>query len=982
MRILLKIIDPFWKEIDLKDPTSQYGSSWLGIRALAWLYFIQLGMKRLLSELSMKTASDADDMWWQIGGTILGGIIGAILLDKWRSTFAEKRNSLKKLLILSTILFVIGYVACLIFTEIYIINVGHLCIGLGWACGIGGAILWCCEYLPSYLRTSAALYIGSMGFLGAGLVSFGIYFFKKEPYLNYFNYIEYGLILMGIGGLIWTCANLPKDSKLSFVFQQKKQINNFNEIDKLRLWLQKFKQRSYLAAVLISLFLASSVQYTAFFFEHIEKHSLLYSNNENLPDIKNALFGLRYISFVFGALLVIRFSWYWKKIKFLYRQRISILATFQFIQFIVFLVYVLWYHVEWWLYVLTVVTGVCSVIWILSLLVISEHFSMKERVFWLLFAPNAYRAIVDTILNIRFFSDDYLSSFAFTFTSDKTFELYSWGLIFMFMGFIFSLFFKNRFERNPSYIDDESKISDASIRNIIYTAAEKYKDKSDRDYLDITNEKIGAHLINILQQQIYFSTIYLENDKNTNNPLKFINNPNTFEVYATANIIEEQNSNNTFNLITKLVQDHTNISIINQLKKEKKEGGVIWFSPKQRNYELEGYEKYETINLNKKVEQIDNNILKELSSSLNLENSEIIHKFEQAIKKCYPLIKPKSEDYYRLVLYLILRADVENYKYGEYYLHFILPYTPNSQVSLVLKTSEQFTAKRLEELRSLISFVENVVVQRRQFQKEIERQIQLNNELYIDSEHNRKTELYTINRLIEALDTYEVNPNPTPQYQEKRSQLLNITTHLYKTAELNSAIERYRRSSKEHPLDIDLEELNLSDLMKDIWQVIKKSSPSLRFSEREHKERVKEFLNTPDNLPQLSPFWVKNVAKDILQIILVQLIKNAFENTDEDRPIVKISFNRSTKEIIIMNTIPSYRIDEMKVGDFTFPPPPDTHPTATGIGLRTAKNYLSFFYESYQQAWEMKAEIEQQSDINEFKLSIIIPSECIQDNHK
>lgn len=754
----------FWKEV--RTNNRQYKASWKGINVLAILYFIQLSSYRLIGLYGFSDAAEkVDSQWIQIIGSLVGAIGGAVWLYWYRNKYSKKRNSIKILLRLSLLSFIIG-VMLLLSTYLIkgdttlILYLGQFFFGAGWACGIGGSILWCCEFLSPYLRTLGALFIGCAGFGGAGLIAFFQSFIKFDFYtIGIFTLIYLTLSF-------WVFKSLPRDAKLTHAFYHTLPLETISFLKVLgkKGWL-KFKNLNYLGIVIISLFLATSVQYSVFFLQNIEKMSgpskvgftyeevnlveelLVYQdslekknqlqviknkqelvNNNKQLEIKPRLFVVRYFGFFLGAYLIFYLNWLWKKGNRFFRSRILTLATLQFLQFLTFCIpLIIWSFDSLFkadflgysslLYGIAFLSGVCAPIWILSLLAIAEQFSLKARVFWIIVAPTAYRGIVSAILLFRTEASD-----SVIYSGDKTFGVLMWGAIFTFIGFTFSLLLKERFEKDPSPIKDDDVISNASIRNTILHPPSDTERKNE-SYLAFANEALGNHFIEVLKTQMYFSSIYIRGN-NTVKSLNFIQNPNTFNAFNHGS-----NSNKdeylALQLISDLIEKEALIGLINELEiarandNAKINGAVLWHAPKPYSFPLKDYENYRIINIEDQMTLST----EDLQALVNVLEQPYETRVEQQQKQVYfrdfakKMAKGNTRHQKEILLYLILRADVERFKYGHYFLHIILPYTLDNQVSLVLKTSERFISKRLEELRSLISFVENVVVQKKRLIK-------------------------------------------------------------------------------------------------------------------------------------------------------------------------------------------------------------------------------------------------------------------------
>ena len=700
----------FWKEVQTNN--RQYKASWKGIYVLAILYFIQLSSYRLIGLYGLSNAAEKiDSQWMQIFGSLVGAIGGVVWLYWYRNKYSKKRNSIKILLRLSLISFIIGVTLIL---STYLIKgdtpptlllfLGQFFFGAGWACGIGASILWCCEFLSPYLRTLGALFIGCAGFGGAGLIAIFQYFIK----FDYYTIGIFALVYLSLS--FWVFKYLPRDAKLTHAFQHTLQIENTSFLKVLwkKGWL-KFKNLSYLGVVIISLLLATSVQYSVFFLQNIEKMSgpskvgftytevkinslnhlaftknflekrketqesvtkqALKNNNEQFK-IKPVLFVIRYFSFFLGACLIFYLNWLWRTGNPFFRNRLFTLASLQFLQFLIFCIpLIIWSFDSLFkekflgyptlLYGIAFLSGICAPIWILSLLAIAEQFSFKARVFWIIVAPTAYRGIVSAILLFRT-----EASQSAIYSGDKTFGVLMWGTIFTFIGFTFSLLLKERFEKDPSPIKDEDVISNASIRNTILHPPPD-KERKNESYLAFANEALGKHFLQVLKTQMYFSSIYTRENNNVK-PISFTQNPNTFNAFN-QNVSKRKAEHLALQLISDLLEQDDLIGFINELEIARANdnaqinGSILWYAPKPYSFPLKDYENYRVINLDDKITLST----EDLQTLVNALEQPYETEAEQHIKQAYfrdfakKMVQGNTIKQKEILFYLILRADVE-----------------------------------------------------------------------------------------------------------------------------------------------------------------------------------------------------------------------------------------------------------------------------------------------------------------------------------
>lgn len=1022
---LIKVFDSAWGELPDQDNDTRLYLN--GIMALAAYYLFQMILYRLTSGMSSFFLKPDGNVWaWaqvsQAFGTLVGGIVGPILLWRQRKKNYYRFNSLRRIINLSTLFLVAGTLLQLYWFQQsihpYILYLARVLFGAGFACGIGCAILWICEYLPPHLRTSGAMFIGGIGFAGAAVTEFFLKICQQNDEITI--YMQAASILLPL--LLLTLLPfklLPKDSNLNLIYDSEVQARNKeNPADTSNLHsIEKTKlSQNLVRTIVYSLLLGISVQFFAFFTNNagrinsppgyeqkdlnpntIENYAatgsgvVLDNKSEKSGDLNSFL---RYIGMAIMCIVIARFSnWKWAlnisipccryMVAFsLYRKRTTPLALLLFLQFVFMLVVSGWW-VNWYglynslasNYLISLLSGILGSTWILSILTVAEQFNLKMRPWFVLLAPNVYRCLVDGVLLSRTWVNNGDSKFG----SQVTLAIFLWGIVFTFTNWLASLGMKENFEGDALYLPDEEKLSDTGIREHIQ---EIPKENGQEEFLKSAGFHLTKHFSTILKEHYYGSGIYLM-DSQKPNIIKIHFNENGSRVYSRPS--SEAHEGNwhvphlaSVDLIEQGYHESFARAIFNDTKTR---GGVLWLSG--RPYILGEYmaERYTVVDL-QDVKIPEGNEKKKCIAFFNTCEWEetAIQKARLLFRNIQPEIaedlKKKNpenglwafeKDKKMLALFALFRVDAERYIPGHYFLHIIKPYTTECDLALMLKTAVPLSSKRLEELRALITFIE-LEMEKREQARTI---IRLSNE----EDHNRKVEIGWLKKQVRALASWEAwKEKPQPDFfGPKVKAITSVLDHLYELSRFNAHLLRAENIPEKIPIqEFEPGQINLNIMIDDIWTKIKESSEYIRFSNNQHLKAFNAFGENTPSLWTIAPsVWLHDLVETPLRVVLFELIKNAAEKTNPDHLSISIQAHLSEPgkgmKLYIENSVtPGVYIDTSL---FSL----DNSPILRGkAGIRSIKRYLNYFRKNGQD-WNLSAQKTETS----ITVTVHIPEVCL-----
>ena len=1051
------VIDATWGELDISNEENRMyvqGVVWLGL-----YYALQLFLYRLPLEATAYFSQLQNDVqyqkeleqtlyftqFFQLAGAIIGALAGAVLLIVHRRKNWKDFNSIRLVLNISAALTCIGVALSILLFEANLninyyrfgMTIARFLFGLGWACGIGCAVIWVCEYLPPHLRLSGAMFIGIMGFSGAAILELGAAIVYQCPTDKIFLDI-----LLAIGAIIALLSlvisrKLPKDSKLNYSYEN---LDDEKKMEsKLKRLLWKFHyDKNYKRAVVFCLLIGCTVQYSAFF---IKTYPQLACNNMKMDlNVKGAdkkhyaklekackcsifpihpfklqkvqhwvdtsLFGIRgikpllqfyrYLGMILGSILIIflgglpTFSFAGRTItnaRF-FRQKATLLSYILAIKLLVmlgvFFVWLYYYNVLYDTLLFSIVAsftlGLFSASWVLCILIVAEQFSLIDRIWWVLLAPNAYR--VSEFILMWYTGDVEI------YGSNKASAILILGVIFIVIALLSSMGLNNNFEGDPLYLSSDQPLSDSNFTNKLNQIAKSHNNSE--SFLANTNLILWDHLQKKLREHYFYSSIYTINAKGHLSCFGSKENDIAFKIYGKSG--EDVKSWTTpqqlsLALTEKEVQENLILKIL-QSKSSNNRGGLFWFSG--RNFDIKPYRylNYSIIDLRMvKVENLNRHKAVLNNSTWNSPDQaqKLIEYFSNV--KCEwqkstrtgesPLLKDSSEKL--IQSFALFRIDAERYIPERYFLHIIKPHTDDCQLALMLKTAVPLSSQRLEELRTIITFIEleqknieltsmtnHLVLLKMDQEKTIAR-------LSREEEHNRKAEMGWLKQKVQALAAWDIWPNQTKEFKHIHGVCMEVIDHLCETTAFNSYLLRWEAEGDIVSPEYEPSDFELTTTIEDIWIKIKSVSDFLRFPLNRHRTLFEQYAARNELFGNRQSICLKNVPSVPLKIIFFELLKNAAEKSNQDRPNVVVYFNflenQKGLNVHIENSInPGVPIDH-KQFDIN-------EPDHSGrAGIRSVKRYLRYINDKYKYNWSIKTE----STDTHFTLTLHIPQECILD---
>ncbi|MFN4080801.1 MAG: hypothetical protein ACK4NS_07855, partial [Saprospiraceae bacterium] len=431
LRLLLYQLDKSWKDPVVHVESDRRDED--GLIALSMYYFLQIFLYQIASDsIELIDGISGDDkkniQYIQILGTVIGAAIGAMILLRRRSNKSEERDSIRILLQMYAIPLALSALALSakpwlgleLEVALWVAYAAKFFFGIGWSVGIGCIIIWVCEYLPQFLRTSGAVFVGCVGFLGGALancISFLLLGNEK-------NWMPVASFLICIGFLsLW--RRLPDDSQLNYAYKHRSYHNEHRPLD-FKSWfyggIKKLirslvHDRTYRKLVVYSLIIGMGVQYYVKFVYYLDKMpreamigpvspqefpkitfdiltnqfwSLKVGEYKGLPQFFKMI---RYAGMIFGGIILLNLSWWYAQGRnWLFNKRLPLITTVLIIQLILLLTIwhtqpkEVWINAFWALAI-----GVTCGVWPLCILAVAEQFSLRDRPIWVILAPNAYR---------------------------------------------------------------------------------------------------------------------------------------------------------------------------------------------------------------------------------------------------------------------------------------------------------------------------------------------------------------------------------------------------------------------------------------------------------------------------------------------------------------------------------------------------------------------------------------------------------------
>lgn len=1007
---ILKVFDPEWGKAYMHTPEMKQCRD--GIRWLAVYYFIQIMLFRLSADVNvyftdlLKVDSvrfaqfskiDFYSQYFQILGTILGAIIGYIYFDRQRRNQWAKRESLRKLMNISFGVYTVGMLSSVLYyyfahknqvqydyfwtCTLYV----NRCIwGLGWACGIGAAILWVCEYLPPFLRTSGGLFIGFSGFLGGGIAGITVYFLPLRSTFT-FNTLLLFLLATAVVGLVVLWNKLPKDSSLNYIYSpENDETGHPVNTQKTGTFFEEFQRhrKSFanwvtsipkMKIVIPCLIVGATVQFFSYIvrvshtkiYAHAlrdditlvdskeKKHSdfdvlISYDMNNAINALLNSAYpkpridpqnskslfnsirdtgpmrigllaGTRYLGMCVGMYLFAR--WTLRRKNAVFRKRI--LPTLRVLrwQFAFLLLWLLVWRYGFNFYdscvgaiLFALLCGIVGCTWIPALLATAEQFSLRDRPFWVLLAPDFYR-MADLILITR-------TGNAVHYSGNTTVAIFLWGLIFVTFAIFAILQMEDNFESDPVYLASDQSLSTNVIRQNIRDI--ENKDVPAKEYI----EQIAPMLIDefkketVLGAQIYTANLQYKTQKGWEYAAFKMLNQRAYQVYRR----NESSSNlpDPHLISNKLIKEGVFASVTEAIASEKNKNiliGLIWYSeidypqyPDEPNYLSLNLSSIQVNNLDQCINQ-----LRGFKSDEQLEEMVAYFRNIEVAAESYTMIKnlglfghkedaERDELNKRLVKTLaFFRVDAALHASGRYFITIIRPYSNNPEVMMVIKTVVPLNKRRLDDLRSLTTFIESgkksiemQISKREEIKKEQEiAEVKIKAARLEEGEKIRAQETHSLKHTLSYLKKESDNPKtlarellPTIQFV---SDVINFNLAIHQASDGKA----WTQNMKEI---FGIKAVSIRDSIMEVVRELSGSIQEITFSQNAHRDAIRAYLEGV--LGGTVSIFEDNALLDLKvyvipvgwRIILTDLLKNALKYSDDETPEVKIGFHQVNDE--------------------------------------------------------------------------------------
>ncbi|NUN09708.1 MAG: ATP-binding protein [Ignavibacteriaceae bacterium] len=226
-------------------------------------------------------------------------------------------------------------------------------------------------------------------------------------------------------------------------------------------------------------------------------------------------------------------------------------------------------------------------------------------------------------------------------------------------------------------------------------------------------------------------------------------------------------------------------------------------------------------------------------------------------------------------------------------------------------------------------------------------------ELIVDEmAHTFNTDIFLAQSFLLKL---EASPNRTKAFN-----------HLKHLRDLNDLIMWYLKRKDFIRKDEEIVKIDIAEAYQTQLNTVKEGITTLRLSVREHQQKLAEL--TPEFA--LSGNCVVRATvhlKDVFDLILKDLLRNAFKNTDEENPMVTVSLKEEPTEvelIITNNRLMPVEFKQWFVGDANIEPEISK---SSKVGLRILKKWLTLLRIDYN--------VELDAEKNQTAVYLYIPKE-------
>ena len=268
------------------------------------------------------------------------------------------------------------------------------------------------------------------------------------------------------------------------------------------------------------------------------------------------------------------------------------------------------------------------------------------------------------------------------------------------------------------------------------------------------------------------------------------------------------------------------------------------------------------------------------------------------------------------------------YPEGEYFIYLITPKDSKHKLktSLLMATAAPIPIEKLNELRDLLDYV--------MLQKAYSMSLDTEwKKVAFRNSHALKT---TIGSLIDRVNEYEEIEEK--ENKEKHKKLIVATLkYIDRVNILHLNLMRYQDNPESAKNSFIPENVNLHDVIKEVLSELRDATNNLNI-EKEYRNLVKNLLNSMCEGKmgfEVGKDLNVKVLKTAFQVLLVEILKNAFENTNQEQPLVRILMieKENCYHLNIINNILLKKEQIEKLNN---------NNVSGGIGLNTIKQILEF----------------------------------------
>jgi len=688
---------------------------------------------------------------------------------------------------------------------------------------------------------------------------------------------------------------------------------------------------------------------------------------DQLPD--PLIGGIRYFGMFLAGFPLVRLA-YMKIGKGFYRKRLSWLLIFLLSQF-VFMVIVLciWkYYYEWYagnvgILIIVFLSGFLGSTWIPALLATAEQFSLRDRPIWVLLAPDFYR-LADVILLSR-------TGRVETYSGDQSIAIFLWGLIFTVLAIVAALSMEENFEGDALHHPSDENLSTPKLRKEIRNC----QGRPLSEYMPMVNEVLFENFKKILKEQVYSNNIFYKDGKDVWKFAGFnVPNDKAYKVYRRIErekppidphlISNKLWENGDFEAFTKSIAEETKVPI-----------GIVWHSERQydlyqntnqgRLYKVINLANIEVLEMKKYVNDLEQFKDKDQADDL-VKQFKGINADEKSFKylKDLGLFKgdePRNRKLLKMLAFF--RVDAELHFPGRYFIHVVKPYSENPEVMLILKTVVPLSEKRLEDLRSLVTFIESGKIKKELRDNEWKR-------ITEEQSHSFRHTLHYLKEKSSEPDILAQTLQPALNYL---SDVNNFNTALVRAGDTAPSTWSYDMKNL-----LERKPSALPETIKEILDELYYSLDVISFAVTAHRDLVRKLIqemkegNTEYFEAKHLSYCIKVVPVG-WRIVLTDLLKNAFKHTYYKKPEVFIRFE-IIEDHYRLSVINNQVISQEDFNKF------EDRLSGQRLGIRTIDRILGFKYFTEEGCSIETAKIDPSSTDKALKKTIIyltIPKQIV-----